>query len=77
MRRLLRAVRSLKYRTILTVAYGAGLRVSEVCRLQAADIDSEQMVLHIRGAKGGKDRLVPLSPRMVLVTVRTSRTPRS
>lgn len=61
-RRLLRAVRSLKYRTILTVAYGAGLRVSEVCRLQAADIDSEQMVLHIRGAKGGKDRLVPLAP---------------
>ena len=64
-RRLLKAVRSLKYGTILTVAYGAGLRVSEVCHLQVADIDSEQMVLHIRGAKGGKDRLVPLSPRML------------
>jgi integrase/recombinase XerD len=59
------AVRSLKYRTILTVAYGAGLRVTEVCRLQVPDIDSEQMVLRIRGGKGGKDRLVPLSPRML------------
>jgi integrase/recombinase XerD len=65
-KRLLKAVRSLKYRTILTVAYGAGLRVTEVCRLQVADIDSEQMVLRIRGGKGGKDRLVPLSPRMLI-----------
>jgi integrase/recombinase XerD len=64
-KRLLKAVRSLKYRTILTLAYGAGLRVSEACRLQVQDIDSEQMVLHIRGAKGGKERLVPLSPRML------------
>jgi site-specific recombinase XerD len=64
-RQILSTVRSLKYRTILMVAYGAGLRVSEVCRLQLADIDSEQMVLHIRGGKGGKDRLVPLSPRML------------
>jgi len=63
--RLLNAVRSLKYLTILTVAYGAGLRISEACRLQVADIDSQQMVLHIRQAKRGKDRLVPLSPRML------------
>lgn len=64
-RRILQTVRSLKYRTILMVAYGAGLRVSEICRLQAADIDSEQMLLHIRDGKGGKERLVPLSPRML------------
>lgn len=64
-RRILGTVRSLKYRKILMVAYGAGLRASEVCRLQLADIDSEQMVLHVRAGKGGKDRLVPLSPRML------------
>lgn len=64
-RRLLQAVRSLKYRTILSVAYGAGLRMSEACALQVSDIDSKQMVLHIRDGKGGKDRLVPLSPRML------------
>jgi integrase/recombinase XerD len=79
-RRLLKAVRSLKYRTILTLAYGAGLRVSEVCQLQVPDIDSEQMVVHIRGAKGGKDRLVPLSPRMLAALRRywvKARPPRS
>lgn len=67
---LLRAVRSVKYRAILIVAYGAGLRISEACRLQIADVDSKQMVLHIHAAKGGKDRLVPLSPKM-LSTLRT------
>ncbi len=51
-KRLSKAVRSSKYRTILTIAYGAGLRVSEVCRLQVPDIDSEQMVLRIRGGQG-------------------------
>jgi integrase len=62
---LLQAVRSVKYRAILIVAYGAGLRISEACRLQVADVDSKQMVLHIHAAKGGKDRLVPLSPKML------------
>lgn len=62
---LLNTVRSLKYRTILTIAYGAGLRVSEACRLQTSDVDSKRMVLHIRQSKRGKDRLVPLSPRML------------
>jgi len=63
---LLNAVRSIKYRTILITAYGAGLRISEACRLQVGDIDSKQMVLHIQQAKRGKDRLVPLSPRMLI-----------
>jgi integrase len=67
---LLNAVRSIKYRTILITTYGAGLRISEACRLQVSDVDSRQMVLHIREAKRGKDRLVPLSPRM-LIALRT------
>jgi site-specific recombinase XerD len=78
--RLLKAVRSLKYRTILMLAYGAGLRVSEVCQLQVPDIDSEQMVLRIRAGKGGKDRLVPLSRRMLAALRRywvKARPPRS
>jgi integrase/recombinase XerD len=49
----------------MIIAYGAGLRISEACRLRAADIDSKQMVLRIRQGKRGKDRLVPLSPRML------------
>jgi integrase/recombinase XerD len=46
---------------ILRTAYAAGLRVSEVVRLQVADIDSSRMTLHVRCAKGRKDRFVPLS----------------
>lgn len=62
---LLRSVRSLKYRTILIVAYGAGLRISEACGLLVGDVDSNRMVIHVRYAKGAKDRLVPLSPTML------------
>lgn len=59
--RLFAAVPQPRYRLILQTAYAAGLRVSEVVTLQIADIDAQRMVLHIRCAKGGKDRLVPLS----------------
>lgn len=46
---------------ILQTAYAAGLRVSEVVRLQVTDVDSSRMTLHVRCAKGRKDRFVPLS----------------
>lgn len=62
---LLASVRSLKLRTILTTAYAAGLRISEALRLRVADVDSQRMVLHIRGAKQAKDRLVLLSPHLL------------
>jgi site-specific recombinase XerD len=47
------------------VAYSAGLRVSEVCYLQTRDIDLARMTIHIVNSKGGKDRMVPLSPALV------------
>ena len=59
--RLFEAVPQPRYRLLLQTAYAAGLRVSEVVALQITDIDSQRMVLHIRCAKGRKDRLVPLS----------------
>lgn len=61
-KRLLAAASNLKYRTALAVAYGAGLRVSEVPALKVTDIDSQRMVLRIEQAKGKKDRLAMLSP---------------
>ena len=67
--RLLNATRSLKHRALLMALYGAGLRVSEACRLTIGDIDSSRMVLHVRQAKGKKDRDVMLSP-VLLETLR-------
>jgi site-specific recombinase XerD len=59
--RLFAAVEHPRDRLILTTAYAAGLRVSEVVRVRVGDIDADRMLLHIRAAKGQKDRLVPLS----------------
>lgn len=46
-------------------AYGSGLRVSEVARLQVPDIDSARGVVHVREGKGDKERLTVLPPRLL------------
>jgi integrase/recombinase XerD len=61
----LAAVKSRKHRVILTVCYAAGLRVSEAVRLKPAAIDSQRMVIRVEAGKGGKDRYVMLSPRLL------------
>jgi site-specific recombinase XerD len=63
--RFLAGVPNLKHRMALTMAYAAGLRVSEVVRLKVADIDSARMLLRVEQGKGGKDRYVMLSPRLL------------
>jgi len=55
----------LKYKAALSVAYGAGLRVSEVASLKIVDIDSERMVIRVEQGKGRKDRYVMLSPHLL------------
>jgi len=62
---LLAAVTSPKYRVILMTIYGAGLRISEACRLEPIDIDSRRMVIHVRAGKGGRDRYTVLSTRLL------------
>lgn len=62
---LFRAATKSMLRTMLLAGYGAGLRVSEVCRLQVGDIDTPRGVIVVRGGKGGKDRLTTLSPRLL------------
>ena len=64
--RIIKATNGSKYRTLLMVIYSAGLRVSEALNLKMSDIDSDRMTLHIRCAKGGKDRYVILSPVVYL-----------
>jgi site-specific recombinase XerD len=60
--RLIAASGNLKHQTALSVAYGAGLRVSEVCALKVSDVDSQRMALRIEQGKGSKDRYAMLSP---------------
>jgi len=57
---LFAAIQSPKYKAILATAYGAGLRISEVCALKPMDIDSQRMLIHVRLGKGSKDRYVLL-----------------
>jgi len=53
---LIRALPNVKHRTIVIVAYSAGLRVSEVVGLRPRDIDVSRGLIHVRSGKGGKDR---------------------
>jgi len=61
--RLFAMAAHLKSRTFLMLAYGTGLRLSELCRLRAEHIDShaDRMCIRVEQGKGGKDRYVPLS----------------
>ena len=52
---------NLKHRLMIALAYGAGLRVSEVVRLKVLDIDFDELTLVVRQGKGKKDRLTILS----------------
>jgi len=54
-----------RYRTMLGLCYGAGLRLSEVLKLRVSDIDGERKLLRIAQGKGAKDRLVALSPTLL------------
>jgi site-specific recombinase XerD len=58
---MLSVVENLKHRALLTVAYSAGLRVSEAATLKVTDIDSKRMMVRVRQGKGGKDRYTILS----------------
>jgi integrase/recombinase XerD len=61
---LLDALSNARQRAIALLAYGAGLRASEACALRIDSVDSARMQLRVRG-KGGRDRCVPLSPRLL------------
>ena len=60
--RLIAACGNLKHQTALSLAYGTGLRASEVSALKVGDIDSERMTLRVEQGKGRKDRYAMLSP---------------
>lgn len=63
--KLLEAVQSPAAAMVLTIAYGAGLRIGEACRLRPEDIDGKRKLIHVRLGKGRKDRYVMLSDRLL------------
>lgn len=67
--KMIKLTENLKHKTILMLAYGMGLRVSEIVNLEIKHIDSKRMQVHIHGAKGKKDRYVNL-PETVLPYLR-------
>jgi integrase/recombinase XerD len=68
-RRLFAMTRNLSYRVLFFTLYSMGLRLGEGLHLTVADIDAARMRVHIRDAKGNKDRLVPL-PTATLTCLR-------
>ncbi len=68
--RLIAAAGNLKHQTALALAYGTGLRVTEVVSLKVGDIDSQRMTLRVEQGKGQKDRYAMLSP-ILLERLRT------
>ena len=65
--RLLAGANNPKHRAALAVAYGAGLRASEVVHLKMADIDSDRMILRVNQGKGQRDRYAMLSPSLLQI----------
>jgi len=65
--RLIKAIENIKHKTMIMLGYACGLRVSEITALELKDIDEDRRLLFIRRAKGKKDRVVGLSPVMIVM----------
>ena len=61
--RLISVIINIKHRAMIMLLYSAGLRRSELLQIKPADIDSENMKIHVRQGKGKKDRFTILSPK--------------
>jgi integrase len=62
---LVQCLHNPKHRAVLLTCYAAGLRLREATHLRVADIDGKRQQIHIHQSKGGKDRMVPASPRLL------------
>jgi integrase/recombinase XerD len=63
--RLIDAAGNFYHRTLLMTSYFTAVRRAELCRLKVQDIDSQRMMIRINQGKGGRDREVPLSPKLL------------
>jgi integrase/recombinase XerD len=62
---ILGALSNIKHKTMLSLIYSCGLRRSELLKLKPSDIDSKRNIIIVRAAKGKKDRIVPLSDKIL------------
>lgn len=63
--KILESLKNTKHKLLLSLAYGAGLRVSEVISLKVQDLDFGELTIHIKQAKGQKDRISVLPQKLV------------
>jgi len=62
--KIIAATDNVKYKLMISLSYGCGLRVSEVVNLRVADLDIDELIVHIKGAKGKKDRISVLPKKL-------------
>jgi len=62
---ILLSTQNAKHKLLLSLAYGAGLRVSEVIAVKVKDVDLDEMTIHIKKAKGQKDRISVLPEKLI------------
>jgi len=62
---LIQNISNPKHKLLIEIAYGGGLRVSEVINLKVKDIDSDELIIHIKESKGQKDRITLLPQKVV------------
>lgn len=62
--RIIDSIENTKHKLLVSLSYGAGLRVSEVINLKIKDVDLKELTLHIKGAKGNKDRISMISEKI-------------
>jgi integrase/recombinase XerD len=63
--RLIDLTTNLKHKTLLALIYSAGLRISEAINMKITDIDNQRMLIHVKNAKGKKDRYTLLSTKVL------------
>lgn len=66
-RKIIDCTENLKHKAIISLLYGSGLRIGELLELRKSDIDSNRMLIHVREAKGKKDRYTILSQQVLVI----------
>ncbi len=63
-KKIIETINNPKHKLLITLSYGAGLRVSEAVSLKVKDVQPEELTLHIKQAKGKKDRLTVMPKKL-------------